>query len=236
MATTIGDLNISVEGLLGRKIYSALPATFYQDLIYQWYKEAFDVITDEIRKPTATVTFQTVASQSDYELPGIMNPLDPMIHDGVDGIISVEIEKVPYERGFRSELVQLYDKEWKNPPTTKRFWVEHDDDTEFLLVPALGSSDGGKNVVIVYTTSVVKPTASTDELPFAFEPYVGIIPKYIQGMALDQDKEGRGAAILAEFYAKVLRRKRIKARKGHRKIRDGYMAGLRGYYAQYKRG
>lgn len=238
---TVGDIISATEPLIARKIRTTLPSTFYDGQIYQWIKNAYDRITDEVRIPTASAVIPLVASQSAYNLPnGTDYTAAPKIWDGIDGILHLQYNGTPIMRGYVLELQDLYGVDWQNPPGWSLAtqdgskYCEYDDDTKLLLVPQVGTDVSSKSMKLVYVTPVALPASHSTAVPVIFEPYVNAIPDYLWGLALEVDKDGRGAAQIAKFEALLQRHKRIKNRKGEKpKVRQTQAYRLDLYNRRY---
>ena len=236
-ATTLTNIKTIVEGRLDRKIRSALPATFYNDLFYQIYKEICNRISEECKIPRATFTTTSSASQSTLTLPdGDAYSAKPLIYGGIRGIISLYFDGRPLERGYLKDLEFLYGEDYLNPTTLEAptYYVEYDDPTKVRLIPAIGSGDADKTWRMIYVQEVPVPTAMADTLPREFEPFRQAIENYITGFCMDIDKEGRGAALMSAAETYIARQVATR-RKEKRTVNMSVTEKLRAYNRNYGR-
>lgn len=236
-ATTLNNIKTIVEGRLDRKIRSALPATFYNDLFFQFVHEFYNRISEECRIPRETFSTTSTASQATLTLPdGDAYSAKPLIYNGIRGIISLYFDGRPLERGYLKDLEFLYGEDYLNPSVLEAptYYVEYDDPTKIQFVPAIGSGDAGKTIKMIYVKQVPTPTVMTDTLPREFEPFKQALENYVTGICMDIDKEGRGAALIqvAESY---LSRQVATRRKERRNVQMGITEKLRVYNRNYGR-
>lgn len=208
---------------------SSGPGRFTETEILRWIGSAYKRMNDLLRIPLATSSSTTsVSGTRSYDLPSDC-------WKGIDGLVSVEYGSLPLVRNYREQLQQEFGEDWLAPGADEVTWfLTYDNPAKFTLVPAPGAT--GTVIKLIYVQRLTAPATAATNLPTGFVDYVDIIADYVLGQALNRDKEGRGAAKIAEFEGRLLRTHRLSERKrGRRTMPEAYTQGFRNYRSGYGR-
>ena len=229
MAVAVSELLADTESLLDRKFKNAVPAAHLKSQFLRYVGHTYKFIADMVREPRTSTTKNSVAGNNYIELPSD-------VWDHVDGILGIDYDGFPLVcREYEENLRSKYEDEWLNPADLERptYWLRGYETAKVMLIPAPTAS---KVCTIYYVQEVPKPTEYTDNVPRVYEPFTHIMPLYILGRAMEGDRQGRGASLIAEFEARLKRRDIRKARRGRRNLGEAYTLGMKEYKAAFGRG
>lgn len=229
MAETTQDIITRVEGILARKAKDAGPATYQKAHWLAFIADAYWKISRLLKTPRKTNTATTTTSgDASYDIP-------TDILGGLKGIISIQWNSIPVAKGSRRHLMADYHDKWKSPDGMEAcsFWVPGATDAEILLIPGPTSA---KTLEYEYVERVAEPTNTsyTDTVHYVFEEFIPDIALYVAGRAMELDRQGRGAAIIGEFEARILRTSRLQKRESGYQIREGRYAKLDAYHRRFR--
>lgn len=224
---TVQEVVDRAEALLTRQFKTSSPAAFRDTVALLWMQDCYRLIADRVRIPRTSATQNSVAGTKDYNLPAD-------IWDGIDGMIAILYDTIPLQRAYLQNMLDRYGEDWQVPPDLSEptYFLDYNDSTKYRILPAPAAV---KVITQVYVQQVAKPTAFSTTIPTIYEPYITFMPLYLVGRAMELDDKGRGAAMLAEFEGRLLKKWRVKERHGRRTAAQGYTLGLDEYRRIYAR-
>jgi len=224
---TVQDVIDRAEALLSRQFKSVSPAAFRDTVALLWVQDCYRLIADRVRVPRTSAAQNSVAGQHDYSLPADC-------WDGIDGLIALIYDTKPLHRVYLQDMIDRYGEDWTVPPDQDgpTWYLDYNDSAKYRILPA---PTAVKAITQVYVQQVAKPAAFSTAIPAIYEPYVTFMPLYLIGRAMELDEKGRGGAMLAEFEGRLLKKWRVKERRGRRTAAEGYTLGLNEYRRTYAR-
>lgn len=213
--------------------------TFTQ--FYAWVKDAYDKCVDSLKMPRSSAFIQPTANVRSYPVPSDS-------YDNFNGIISITFADTPLIKLPLEDAIERFGhgidytdpinqgQSWYNNPGINGivFYLKEDSETSFTVVNTPSASDVTNKFQVYYLQAQPEPTSMNDVMPAAYVPLLADFPLYIVGRALESEKNGRGAALIEEWEARLLKRKARSARQGRRTIAEAYSQDMDAYGKLYK--
>ncbi len=223
---TVKDIVDRVEAELDKRARTTEPSGFLKLHWKMWIADAYWKISRLLKVPRTVEVDDSVVNLHEYDIP-----TDTL--GQFSGIISVELDGVPCEKITRAALKASFQEDWLSPEgyDAGKWFTKGDDEDTFFLVPAPTTAGTG-NIRIERIYRVPQPVEDdySDTVPSAFEEFIPDIPLSVAGRALERTKEGRGAALLAEFESRILRTNRLQKRESAIQARENRYDKLRQYH------
>lgn len=227
--TTINELMEIAKAEVDKSFRATGLGAYTNEDAFRWITACYDSITGALKIPRKTASLDVSADQSVFTIP---TDCWGQFH----GLLAVEYDDKPLTKKTAEEFRNLYGVDWKNPTNidSTDYFVEGDTSTTFRVIKPCETAGTGL-MVLVYVQQVPKPTSTSDNIPAEFEQFRNIIPDFLVGKMMTKDKQGRGAAKIAEFEARLKKEFHRNNRKGRYQAGESYTAGLQSFRRNYSR-